>query len=200
MGHVSVILDPVYETPSFVYQRYDQATASGNQLAFLRCNHLTCVAGSDGNSSWAAPTFRILDTVSLSGTYSSVALGGSQGLWPVISYYDSTNSALKVVALQGQSGGSEGNPTTVLDSGGDVGRYTSIAVRSNYYPVIAYYDTTNGNLKVAECTDIICTNATIKTIGTADPAGIAIAIGNDGIPIVAYIDNNDLKVAVVPVT
>ena len=24
--------------------------------------------------------------------------------------------------------------------------------------------------------------------------------GNDGIPIVAYIDNNDLKVAVVPVT
>ena len=52
---------------------------------------------------------------------------------------------------------------------------------------------------VAECTNANCTSATIKTIGDADSAGTSIAIGNGGTPIVAYIDNHDLKVAVVPV-
>ena len=77
--------------------------------------------------------------------------------------------------------------------------YTSIAIQSNNNPVIAYYDVTNGKLKVAECTNATCSSSTIKTIGSADDAGLSIAIGTDSTPLVAYIDNDSLKVARVPV-
>ena len=140
--------------------------------------------------------------------YPSIAINNNG--WPVIAYYDAGNGDLKVVACSnsgcypgiGSSGYVAGDSFTIqtVDSSGNVGTNSSIAIQSNNNPVIAYYDSTNGTLKVAECTTSTCSNATIKTIGSAGNYGrMSIAIGNDGIPIVAYIDGNDLKVAVVPV-
>jgi cell shape-determining protein MreC len=44
----------------------------------------------------------------------------------------------------------------VLDSAGDVGQYTSITVGSDGFGLISYYDATNGDLKVAHCSNTFC--------------------------------------------
>jgi hypothetical protein len=170
-----------------------------NTLRAARCENI----GPNGCSSW---NLSDLDSGITYNPYPSVAIN-NDGM-PVIAYYDIDDTALKVVACSSQScspgiGNSQGSSQTisVVDSVGDVGKFSSIAIQSNNNPVIAYYDATNGTLKVAECTTASCSNATIKTIGSAGDSGrMSIAIGNDGTPIVAYIDNNSLKVAVVPVT
>ena len=45
---------------------------------------------------------------------------------------------------------------TTMDSGGFVGTYTAIAIGADGFPVVSYYDFTNGNLKVAKCINAAC--------------------------------------------
>jgi uncharacterized repeat protein (TIGR01451 family) len=70
--------------------------------------------------------------------------------YPVISYYDGLpNYDLKVAHCDDPNcapGGDEDIQT--LDSTGDVGRYTSLALDASGNPVISYYDDTNGDLKL----------------------------------------------------
>ena len=82
--------------------------------------------------------------------------------------------------------------TTVDDPANDVGRYTSIAIGTDGFPVISYYDDTAGALKVAKCVNAACTGtSTITTVD--DPANdvgcySSIAIGTDGFPVISYYD------------
>ena len=87
-----------------------------------------------------------------------------------------------------------------LDSTGYVGDFTSIAIGLDGNPIISHYDTTNGDLKIAACTNPTCTTtATITAIDTTGYVGqyTSIAIGLDGNPFISYLDldNGDLKVA-----
>jgi PKD repeat protein len=88
------------------------------------------------------------------GYYTSIAIG-SDGL-PVISYYDATNDDLKVLHCGDASCTPATNTITTVDSAGDVGKWTSIAVGADGLPVISYYDATNNYLKVAKCGDATC--------------------------------------------
>ena len=87
---------------------------------------------------------------------------------------------------------------TTLDSDGDVGQYTSIAIGQDGYGLISYYDATNKDLKIAHCSNLACTNATVQTI---DPWNVgthtSVTIGSDGLGIISYYDlgAGDLKVA-----
>jgi predicted regulator of Ras-like GTPase activity (Roadblock/LC7/MglB family) len=81
--------------------------------------------------------------------------------------------------------------TTVDDSGGnDVGMYSSIAIGSDDLPIISYFDDRANALKVAHCNDRAC--ATPATLSTVDDTPSiegrysAIAIGNDGLPVISY--------------
>jgi hypothetical protein len=190
-------------------------TSSGLPLLVFRQSYYNRLRLTDCESIYGYSTpdgcmWGVVDLVSdiTYNPYPSIAINNYD--WPVIAYYDAGNGDLKVVACSNSScqpgiGSSTyvaGNSFTIqtVDSSGNVGTNSSIAIQSNNNPVIAYYDVTNGMLKVAECTTSTCSNATIKTIGSADNSGrMSIAIGSDGVPIVAYIDGNDLKVAVVPV-
>ena len=83
-----------------------------------------------------------------------------------------------------------------LDSVGDVGKFNSIAIGSDGLPVISYYDQTNVDLKVAHCSDVSCSSATISVV-EAETRGalfISMAIGSDGFPVISYA-GSDLKVA-----
>jgi hypothetical protein len=117
---------------------------------------------------------------------------------PAIAYYDSgSNDDLKYVRANDATGSSWGTPVTV-DSGGDVGRYASLAVVDGR-PAIAYYDgSSNFDLKYVRAAD--ATGSTWPTPLTVDGAGwvgqyASLAVV-DGRPAIAYYDadsNYDLK-------
>jgi hypothetical protein len=133
------------------------------------------------------------------GQYTSIAIG-TDGL-PVISYYDVWYGDLKV-AHCGNASCSSGNTITSVDTGGDVGYYTSITIGTDGLPVISYHDEneTNGDLKVAHCGNASCSlGNTITSVDTGGYVGYdtSITIGTDGLPVISYFDytNVDLKVA-----
>ena len=84
---------------------------------------------------------------------------------------------------------------SVLDSEGDVGIYTSIAIGADGLALISYHDLTTGSLKVAHCANLKCTSATITTLD--EGYHTSIAVGADGLGLIGYydIDNGNLKVA-----
>ena len=65
--------------------------------------------------------------------------------------------------------------------------------------LISYYDFDNGDLKVAHCSDVACTSATLTTLDSAGNVGntTALTIGADGLGLISYYDqsNTNLKVA-----
>lgn len=93
------------------------------------------------------------------------------------------------------------NTITTVDSTGTVGEYTSITTGADGLPVIAYYDATSGDLKVAKCGNTACSSGnTITTVDSTGDVGkwTSITIGTDGLPIISYYDtasNGELKVA-----
>ncbi len=84
---------------------------------------------------------------------------------------------------------------TTVDSGGNVGAYTSAAIGTDGLALISYGG--NTDLKVAHCNDIACTSATITTLDSADGSYSSVAIGADGLGLISYLDNynDDVKVA-----
>jgi len=90
---------------------------------------------------------------------------------------------------------------TPVDTPGDVGKYTTLALTSSDYPIISYYDETNDDLKIAVCNDIACTNPTLTSLDSPGLVGQynSLALNSDGYPVVSYYDgspNVNLKVAV----
>lgn len=90
-----------------------------------------------------------------------------------------------------------GSIKTILDNApGTTGKYTSITIGADGLPLISYQDESNDRLKVAHCSNINCTAATITTINS--PAQhTAITLGSDGLGIIAFYDPilGNLKVA-----
>jgi hypothetical protein len=88
---------------------------------------------------------------------------------------------------------------TVRDGSGDAGQYSSITIGADGLGLISYYDATNGDLKVAHCSNQACTSATISSLDRTGNVGqyTSIAIGSDGLGLISYYDvtNGDLKVA-----
>jgi hypothetical protein len=90
---------------------------------------------------------------------------------------------------------------TALDKPGDVGKWTSITIGRDGLGLISYSDDTNGDLKVAHCSNPACSSATITTLDHPSTAnvgwGTSITIGRDGLGLISYLDysNDRLKVA-----
>ena len=49
-----------------------------------------------------------------------------------------------------------GYALTTLDGSGNVGQYSSVTIGTDGLALISYYDATNGDLKVAHCSDLFC--------------------------------------------
>jgi hypothetical protein len=152
-------------------------TTNGD-LKVVKCGNAACSSGN---------TITTIDSSSTEiGTFTSLAIG-TDGL-PVISYFDVTNGNLKVMKC-GNAACSSGNSSTTPDSVGNVGLYTSLAVGTDGFPVISYFNGTNAGLKVVKCGDSACTTGnTITTLDSTNGAGLftSLAIGADGMPVVAY--------------
>lgn len=108
--------------------------------------------------------------------------------FPIISYFDATNQDLKLIHCTNSLCTSHDAPVT-LDSAGDVGANTSIAIGADGFPLISYSAVDTPALKVIHCTNTFCTSAdtpaTLVTSGTA-PIYSSLAIGTDGFPVITY--------------
>jgi hypothetical protein len=110
-----------------------------------------------------------------------------------------TAAALGGVLLAASTAHSAATRVATIDSSGDVGRYTSVAIGADGLGLIAYYDATNKDLKVAHCSDVVCSTATLSTLDSTGDVGqfASVAIGSDGLGLISYYDatNGDLKAA-----
>jgi hypothetical protein len=92
-----------------------------------------------------------------------------------------------------------GNSLTPLDTAGSVGSSTSVTIGADGLGLISYHDNFNGDLKVAHCSNVNCTAATITPLDTTGNVGqhTSVTIGADGLGLISYWDgtNFDLKVA-----
>jgi hypothetical protein len=88
----------------------------------------------------------------------------------------------------------------MVHGGGNEFGYPSIAIGEDTYPVISFFDNTDGLLLVAKCNDEACRDGD-ETISVVDDGNVgsdsSITIGLDGLPVVSYRDraNGKLKVA-----
>jgi hypothetical protein len=163
---------------------------SNTAVKYTRCSDATCAS---------------TGTVSLSG-----AAGGSNPAAAIM-----PNGAIYTVFRSPQNNGdlygnlcsndscaAVGQPLIIHQGalGSDnVGDFASIAAGSDGNPVIAYYDTTNADLRVVHCLNATCVNTLFVDVDSTGHVGqyTSIAIGTDGFPIIAYYDqdNAHLKVA-----
>jgi len=179
----------------------DVAAGSGIVTGAQSClGKLVAGFDSSGNEicksiSFVRDSTRTVDNVGDVGLYTSIAIG-TDG-FPIISYYDATNGDLKVIHCSIAICSPFNNPETP-DSVGNVGQFTSIAIGTDGFPILSYYDVTNQDLKAVHCTSTTCSThdvpVTIDSLGTVGQY-TSIVIGTDGFPMISYWDgtNNDLK-------
>lgn len=156
-------------------------------LKVTHCGNATCTSGNSTTS---------VDTSGNVGLYTSITVP-SDGQ-AIISYYDATNGNLVI----GRCGAvvCVSITKTTPDSTGDVGQYTSAAIYpTTGYPVVAYYDVTNTNPKFLKCGNADCSsgnnivNLDNGVFGANDGQHTAIAIGNDGLPVVTFYDASNTR-------
>ncbi|MGB5342301.1 MAG: hypothetical protein WBP67_09440 [Thermoanaerobaculia bacterium] len=164
--------------------------ATAGDLKVARCSTPDC----SGEA-----TISRLDTEGIVGLYTSIAIG--QDDLPVISYLDRDNCNLKVAKCNDPAcvGGDE--VVSTVDKKDCVGLFSSIAISTDGTPLISYYDSNQGRLKVAKCKDSACTGgkAKISVVDESVSAGsfAGVAIGADDLPVISYYNHShgDLRVA-----
>jgi hypothetical protein len=162
--------------------------ADAGNLKVAHCSNTAC----------SAATTTTLDTQGFMGQFTSIAIG-ADGLG-LISYQDASNSDLKVAHCSNVT--CSAATTSTLDSGSDlVGQYTSIVIGADGLGLISYYDQGFDDVKVAHCSNVMCSTATLSTLDGVG-AGVlglytSVTLGADGLGVVSYYDiaNGDLKVA-----
>ena len=148
-----------------------------NDLKVAHCTDLACASPAD---------ITTVDSIGgFTNAYTSIAIG-TDG-FPVISHWDFGSGDLKVAHCTDLACTSTADITTV-DSAGFVGLYTSLAIGTDGFPVISYFDSGNEDLSVAHCNDLGCTGTTdITTLSSPEfVGGTSLAIGTDGFPVISY--------------
>lgn len=113
-------------------------------LMMYSCSNIDCTAG----------TKRSLDSLPSPGWYTSIAIG--VGGLPVISHFNNSGIEQSLRVYVCMDINCVAGLSRELDAEGNVGAYTSIAMRNDGLPIVSYHDVTNGNLKVYGCADTTC--------------------------------------------
>lgn len=136
----------------------------------------------------------VVDTANDEGDGADIVIGTDT--FPIISFYDRSTGALRV-ARCGNRNCTTVDSTTTVDTVGDVGNFTSMALGTSGFPVISYYDDTDSRINIALCVDAGCTSGTTFVEPTplgGDIAGLSKVLISNGNPLVFFYDfvANDL--------
>ncbi len=153
----------------------------------LRVTHCGNAACTNGNTSTTVD-----DPINTVGSYTAIAIGADR--LAVISHFDSTASTLRVTHCGNLLCGAGNVSTTVDDPPNEVGSDTAIAIGTDGLPIISHRDLTAGALRVTHCGNAACT-AGNRSTAIDDPGNFvgystSIAVGSDGLPVVAHLDGD----------
>jgi hypothetical protein len=174
--YVSMALD---SSGNPVISHYDSVN---QQLLLTHCDDAACAP--DGTSD----VTNVVDNAGNVGGYTSLALTAAD--MPVISYYDFTNTSLKVVRCTDVDCAGV-KVTTTVDQAAltDTGQYSSLVLDGSENAVISYFDATNGDLKVMHCANPDCSTKTTTAPDTLGTTGQFTSIEMHGLsPTIAYYD------------
>lgn len=162
------------------FARISYYDSTNQDLKFVQCTNAACTT----------KNITSVDTGGGVGAYTSLALG-SDG-FARISYYDQSNADLKFVQCTNAACTTK-NITTVDSTGELAVNGTSLALGSDGFARISYYDQANSDLKFAQCTNAACTTKTITTVDSAGVVGLtsSIALGSDGFGRIVYFDQTN---------
>jgi Collagen triple helix repeat (20 copies) len=121
---------------------------------------------------------------------------GADGLG-LISYYDATNANGDLKVAHCDNAVCTSATKTTLDSTGDVGHHSSVALGADGLGLIGYRDADHGGLKVAHCSNVSCTSATVGLVLTGVGVGadyFSLTIGVDGLGLISYRNAGALQV------
>ena len=188
-GNVGSSTSIAIDSNDAVHISYYDATNTGLKYA-------TCSSGCTTTSNWNIVS---VDTTGNVGWWTSIAINSNNAVH--ISYYDSTNDDLKYATCASSCSSTSSWSKVTVDSSGDVGKYSSVAIDSNDAVHISYRDSTNDDLKYATCSSS-CSSASSWTTSTIDSVGnvgsrTSIAIDSNDALHISYHDitNGDLKYA-----
>ena len=156
-----------------------------------RLKYATCSSGCTAEGNWSKVW---VDTASNVGSWNSIAIDSNDVVH--ISYHDTTNHDLKYATCSSSCLVHQNYWDKVyVDSVGDVGEYSSIAIDSNDVVHISYHDTTNRDLKYATCSSSCTTannwnNVSVDETGDVGRYG-SIAIDSNGVVHISYYDLSD---------
>jgi hypothetical protein len=173
-----------------VVSYYDDGANS--DLKVMHCSDPNCAGGDESITSPDAAEFV--------GQHTSIALDAAGR--PVVSYYDFTNTALKIMHCNDVNcAGGDDSITSPDGAVGVVNGRFSLKLDAAGRPVVSYYDgTLNSDLKIMHCNDVNCAGGD-ESITSPDTAGVvgdwtSLALDAAGRPVVSYHDstNGDLKI------
>jgi hypothetical protein len=135
------------------------------------------------------------------GWFSSLALDAIGN--PVVAYYNFYSGDLKILHCDDPNcAGDESKNITTPDTTGYVGSDISMVLDAKGNPVVSYYDSSNGKLKILHCDDPSCAGDETGNIVTpTDAAGnvgqfTSLVLDAAGNPVVSYYDfpNGNLNI------
>jgi hypothetical protein len=155
---------------------------TNDDLRVLHCTNPDC----SGTQTPQSP-----DTTGDVGRFPSLALDSAGN--PVIAYYDNTNDDLRFLHCTNPDCSLPQTPRSP-DTTGDLGQYASMALDGSGNPVVAYFDDTNGDLRILHCTNPDCSGT--QSPQSPDGAGrvglySSLVLDRAGNPVVSYQDDTD---------
>jgi hypothetical protein len=182
---VDVLSGGVYPSLAITSDGKPVISYGGSGVIVTACDDAAC----------STKTTRTVDAASNIITSTSLALTPDGK--PVIGYMD-VSGKLKL-AICGDATCSTSTVRTLGTFAGATGqRPVSVALNGDI-PVVSFFDPTGADLKVAVCSDAVCTSSTITLVDSSGSVGqfswVAI---NGGNPVISYYDgtSGDLKLAV----
>jgi hypothetical protein len=164
-------------------------------LKVLHCGDANCTSGS-GN------TIQLPDSApggpGNTGLGTSLALDGNG--YPVISHFSVPFDGIRLTHCTNSTCSAWAGNWADISLSSFVVLHSSLVLDGSGFPVIAYYDYSNGNLKVAHCGNANCSSGT--SVVVADPAlgdvgnYPSIALDAMGFPVVSYYDQSGGKLRV----